>query len=75
MAKKTAPTVIGVLTTPAPPTWWAANRHKVLLAAGLAVGFWLGTHASDAAPQPAMPRPAHTTPADPSVRPLPTTSR
>ncbi|MFD6300770.1 hypothetical protein ACFWFU_38775 [Streptomyces sp. NPDC060235] len=57
------PKVIGVLTTPAPPTWWKANRHKVLLTVGLLVGYWIGTHlhGTPASP-PATPRPGHTSP-------------
>ncbi|MFC8263674.1 hypothetical protein ACFUNF_40255 [Streptomyces sp. NPDC057291] len=62
-----APAVIGVLTEPAPPTWWRANRHKVLLVLGLIGGIYLGTHSSDAAPRTDTPRPAHTAPVDPST--------
>ncbi|MFH8558909.1 hypothetical protein ACH4FE_35705 [Streptomyces celluloflavus] len=62
MAKE--PAVIGVLTQPAPPTWWQTNRHKVFLTLGLIGGFYLGTHSSNAAPQHDQPRPAHTAPAD-----------
>ncbi|MBC9730971.1 hypothetical protein [Streptomyces sp. TRM68367] len=65
MAK--APAVIGVLTEPAPPTWWKANRHKVFLILGLICGFYIGTHSSDATPKTDQPRPAHTAPADPST--------
>ncbi|MDX2633268.1 hypothetical protein PV381_43090 [Streptomyces scabiei] len=65
MAK--APAVIGVLTEPAPPTWWKANRHKVFLVLGLIGGFYIGTHSSDAATKTDPPRPAHTAPADPST--------
>lgn len=56
------PKVIGVLTEPAPASWWRTNRHKVLLAAGLLLGYLIGTHTADAAPQQPQPRPAHTTP-------------
>ncbi|MFJ4633574.1 hypothetical protein [Streptomyces sp. NPDC088847] len=64
------PRVIGVLTEPAPPSWWRANRHKVLLAAGLLIGYLIGTHLDGApAPQPDIPRPGHTAPAP---RPHPT---
>ncbi|MBM7059019.1 hypothetical protein [Streptomyces durocortorensis] len=61
---KAAPKVIGVLTAPAPPPRWGANRHKVLLVLGLAVGFYLGTHnaSTDAASREDQPRPAHTAP-------------
>ena len=55
MAK--GPAVIGVLTEPPQPTWWKANRHKVLLV----IGYWLGTHTADASP--AQPHPRHTPPA------------
>jgi hypothetical protein len=56
-----APAVIGVLTEPPQPTWWKANRHKVLVVIGLLVGYWIGTHTADASsPQP---RPGHTPPA------------
>ncbi|MFG2789097.1 hypothetical protein [Streptomyces sp. NPDC048419] len=57
MAK--APTVIGVLTEVPAPTWWKANRHKVLAIAGLLIGLYLGTH-QDGTQQP---HPGHTTPA------------
>ncbi|MER6377162.1 hypothetical protein ABT255_54910 [Streptomyces mirabilis] len=54
MAK--GPAVIGVLTEPPQPTWWKANRHKVLLVVGLLVGYWIGTHLHGApAPQPDTP--------------------
>ncbi|MDU9001675.1 hypothetical protein [Streptomyces mirabilis] len=56
MAK--GPAVIGVLTEPPQPTWWRANRHKVLLVVGLLVGYWIGTHLHGApAPQPDTPSP------------------
>ncbi|MFJ6393941.1 hypothetical protein ACIQJT_40920 [Streptomyces sp. NPDC091972] len=62
MAK--GPRVIGVLTEPQAPTWWRANRHKVLLILGLLAGYYIGTHLGDApARQPDTPRPGHTTPA------------
>ncbi|MER0443212.1 hypothetical protein ABR738_01230 [Streptomyces sp. Edi4] len=70
MAK--GPAVIGVLTEPAPPTWWKAHRHHVFLVLGLIGGFYVGTHSSDASPNPHTPGPAHTAPANPSVKPLPT---
>jgi len=56
------PKVIGVLTEPAAPSWWGANRHKVLLAAGLLLGYLIGTHTADAAPQQPQPQPSHTIP-------------
>ncbi|MFJ9902013.1 hypothetical protein ACIRVK_03725 [Streptomyces sp. NPDC101152] len=60
MAK--APTVIGVLTEPTPPTWWQANRHKVLAIAGLLIGLYVGTH-QDGTHQPSRaPHPGHTRP-------------
>ncbi|MGW2050792.1 hypothetical protein ACWCPF_37310 [Streptomyces sp. NPDC001858] len=65
MAK--APAVIGVLTEPAPPSWWKADRHKVFLVLGLIGGFCIGTHSSDAATKTDPPWPAHTAPADPSA--------
>ncbi|MFE4998633.1 hypothetical protein ACFRH4_46675 [Streptomyces mirabilis] len=56
MAK--GPAVIGVLTEPPQPTWWKANRHKVLLVVGLLVGYWIGTHLHGApASQPDTPSP------------------
>ncbi|MGW1732153.1 hypothetical protein [Streptomyces sp. NPDC001999] len=51
MAK--APAVIGVLTEPAPPTWWKANRYKVFLVLGLIGGFYLGTHTAPVDPSTA----------------------
>ncbi|MFI8007943.1 hypothetical protein [Streptomyces sp. NPDC086010] len=68
---KAAPAVIGVLTAPVPPTWWARNRHKAFLAFGLAAGFYLGIHSTDsnAAHRDDRPRPAHTTPAHPHTSP------
>ncbi|MFC8238761.1 hypothetical protein [Streptomyces sp. NPDC056663] len=64
MAK--APAVIGVLTEPAPPTWWKANRHKVFLVLGLIGGFYLGTHTAPVDPStdstvklPPRPTPSH----------------
>ncbi|MFD5589435.1 hypothetical protein ACFWII_37310 [Streptomyces sp. NPDC127063] len=61
-----SPAVIGVLTEPPAPTWWKANRHKVLGITGLLLGYWIGTHTSGAvAPQPGTPRPGHTAPASP----------
>ncbi|MEU5958802.1 hypothetical protein [Streptomyces sp. NPDC047525] len=70
MAKR--PAVIGVLTEPAPPTWWRAHRHQVFLILGLIGGFYIGTHSSgDAATTPDKPQPTHTAPANPSVKPLP----
>ncbi|MFJ3229244.1 hypothetical protein ACIPJS_38670 [Streptomyces sp. NPDC086783] len=59
-----APTVIGVLTEPPAPSWWKANRHKVLGVTGLLIGYWIGTHLHGAPEQqPETPRPGHTTPA------------
>lgn len=72
MAK--APKVIGVLTEPAPPSWWRENRHKVLLAAGLLIGYLIGIHTADATPQQHQPRPGHTAPATPSPGPRSTTT-
>ncbi|UXX98048.1 hypothetical protein N7U49_48000 (plasmid) [Streptomyces sp. AD2-2] len=66
------PRVIGVLTEPAPPTWWRANRHKVLLAAGLLLGYLIGTHLSGTPAQSDTPLPGHTTPAPATSRPHPT---
>ncbi|MFF7954048.1 hypothetical protein [Streptomyces griseorubiginosus] len=61
-----SPRVIGVLTEPPTPTWWRANRHKVLLILGLLAGYYVGTHFSDApAHQPSTPRPGHTAPTTP----------
>ncbi|MFJ4931653.1 hypothetical protein [Streptomyces sp. NPDC088736] len=53
--------VIGVLTEPPPPTWWRANRHKVYGAAGLLVGFLIGSHLHATPDQ--QPLPQHRTPA------------
>lgn len=67
MAK--GPAVIGVLIEPPPPTWWKANRHKVLLIVGALIGLWIGMHSRDAgagsspATQPATTSPS--TPASP----------
>ncbi|MER7982621.1 hypothetical protein [Streptomyces sp. NPDC095817] len=61
MAK--GPRTIGVLIEPPKPTWWKANRHKVLLTVGLLVGYWIGFHLhGEPASPPATPRPGHTTP-------------
>jgi hypothetical protein len=61
------PAVIGVLTEPTPPTWWRANRHKVLLIAGALIGFWIGTHTADAdAGSPPTTPPATTSPTRPA---------
>lgn len=61
MAK--GPAVIGILTEPPKPTWWRANRHKVLLTLGLLVGYWVGLHLhGEPASPPATPRPGHTSP-------------
>ncbi|OIJ95463.1 hypothetical protein BIV24_09030 [Streptomyces colonosanans] len=59
---------MGVLTQPAPPTWWQAHRHQVFAVLGLIGGFYIGTHSSDsnAVPKTDPPRPAHTAPAHPS---------
>ncbi|MGG2464853.1 hypothetical protein ACO0M4_34720 [Streptomyces sp. RGM 3693] len=62
MAKQTA-TVLGVLTEPARPTGWKANRHKVLLVLGLLVGYWIGTHVHGTVPQQQAPQPVSTAPA------------
>lgn len=64
MAK--GPAVIGVLTEPPAPTWWKANRHKVLFVAGLLIGYLIGSNTTGAtAQQPDTPRPGHTAPATP----------
>ncbi|MFJ8926498.1 hypothetical protein ACIRLA_07990 [Streptomyces sp. NPDC102364] len=64
MAK--GPAVIGVLTEPARPTWWKANRHIVLLILGLIVGFHLASPDSDAKTHHPKPSPASTVPATPT---------
>ncbi|WP_394427196.1 hypothetical protein [Streptomyces sp. SGAir0957] len=57
------PKVIGVLTTPAPPTWWRAHRHQVLGTLGLIVGFWAGMHLTGDTDQPTrQPLPGHSSP-------------
>ncbi|MFM9369042.1 hypothetical protein [Streptomyces sp. Da 82-17] len=61
MAK--GPAVIGVLTEPAPPTWWKANRHYVFLVLGLVLGYLLFGQDSDATPKHPAPVPARTAPA------------
>ena len=61
MAK--TPAVIGVLTEPPPPTWWKANRHKVLAIAGLLIGLYLGTHQHGTQQPSQTPHPGHTRPA------------
>ncbi|MEU8544745.1 hypothetical protein AB0C52_32910 [Streptomyces sp. NPDC048717] len=60
MAKK-PPAVIGVLTEPAPPTWWKAHRHQVALIAGIFLGWQLCGASSGAAnhDQHGTTRPAH----------------
>ncbi|WP_331722617.1 hypothetical protein [Streptomyces sp. NBC_00122] len=63
MAKKPS-AVIGVLTEPAPPTWWKAHRHQVALIAGIFLGWQLcgvSTGAADHDPQGPI-SPAHSTP-------------
>lgn len=71
MAKGTR--VIGVITEPAPPTWWKANRHRVCLAFGLWAGWQLcanfNGHAAVPESQPAYTGPAVPGP-DASVQPL-----
>lgn len=58
------PKVMGVLIEPSPPTWWKANRHKVLAITGLMLGYLIGTHLHGAPdPQQPHPHPGHTTPA------------
>ncbi|MFD3567420.1 hypothetical protein [Streptomyces sp. NPDC058667] len=66
MAK--GPAVIGVLTQPAPPTWWKAHRHQVFGAFGLIAGFYIGLHStgSDAAPANTPAHPVHISTASPS---------
>ncbi|MET7458250.1 hypothetical protein ABZT03_41775 [Streptomyces sp. NPDC005574] len=57
MAK--GPAGIGTLTEPPQPTWWRANRHKVLLT----VGYWIGLHLhGEPASPPATPSPGYTSP-------------
>ena len=62
--KPAPPTVIGVLTAPPSPTWWRINRHLVLLAIGIAAGFWLavkfGVAADATSACPPTPGPAAT---------------
>ncbi|MCX4581252.1 hypothetical protein OHB41_50815 [Streptomyces sp. NBC_01571] len=60
MAK--GPAVIGILTEPPKPTWWRANRHKVLLVTGLLVGYWVGLHLHGEPVSPPAPRPGHSSP-------------
>ncbi|MFD6823325.1 hypothetical protein ACFWC5_23525 [Streptomyces sp. NPDC060085] len=61
MAK--GPRTIGGLIEPQKPTWWKANRHKVLLTVGLLVGYWIGFHLhGEPASPPATPHPCHTSP-------------
>ncbi|WP_159048587.1 hypothetical protein [Streptomyces sp. NRRL F-4489] len=56
--------MLGVVTEPAPPGWWKANRHKFFGIAGLLTGYWIGTHLHGAPDQrPPGPRPAHSAPA------------
>ncbi|MFC9431634.1 hypothetical protein [Streptomyces sp. NPDC056987] len=71
---KPPPAVIGVLTEPAPPTWWQAHRHQVLLLAGIVLGWQLCGANSGATEheQHGPPRPDHST--TPSVTP-PTTAK
>ncbi|MFH8797576.1 hypothetical protein [Streptomyces sp. NPDC017941] len=58
------PAVIGILTEPARPTWWAAHRHLVYGIAGLLIGVWLSTLLTGDGDTPRRPdRPGHTTPA------------
>ncbi|WP_327687048.1 hypothetical protein [Streptomyces sp. NBC_00467] len=70
------PRVIGVLTEPAPASWWKRNRHIVTLCVGVFLGFQLcGVSEADHTPEPA-PAPSHT--GDASVQPLlpePSTTR
>jgi hypothetical protein len=67
-SKSAPPTVLGVLTTPPPSSWWKTNRHLVLLGIGLAAGFWLAVHTGAAAlPNTCTPAPGPST-----VRPHPT---
>lgn len=66
MAK--SPAVIGILTEPAPPTWWKAHRHQVYGTFGLIAGFYIGLHSttSDDAPAYDPARPVRTGTASPS---------
>ncbi|UDM05571.1 hypothetical protein [Streptomyces longhuiensis] len=57
------PKVMGVLIEPPPPTWWKANRHKVLAVAGLVLGYLIATHLQGAPDQQTRPHPGHSTPA------------
>jgi hypothetical protein len=71
--RKPAPPVLGILTAPPEPTWWKANRHKVLLVAGLIAGFWLATHLRAAAHPhcPAGPASSPATTAPTTTAPTP----
>ncbi|MDX2922275.1 hypothetical protein [Streptomyces sp. NE06-03C] len=55
--------VIGVLTKPVPPSWWAINKHRVWGLLGLALGFMLCTELHTPEHQEQRPRPSHSTPA------------
>ncbi|MFI6661942.1 hypothetical protein ACIBL8_41245 [Streptomyces sp. NPDC050523] len=61
------PTFIGVLTEVPAPTWWKANRHKVLAIGGLLIGLYLGTHQDGTQPS----RPGDTTPSPSSTHTTP----
>lgn len=69
---KARPTVIGVLTTPPPPTWWKVNRHKVFGIAGLLIGYLVGIHLNGSPQETQTPRPGHTTPAPATTAEHPT---
>lgn len=56
--KPAPPTVLGVLTTPPPSSWWKTHRHLVLLGLGLVAGFWLAVHTGAAAIPASCPAPA-----------------
>jgi hypothetical protein len=58
---KPPPAVIGILTEPAPPTWWKAHRHQVLLIVGVFVGWQIAgaTHGAPDHGQHGPTRPAH----------------
>ncbi|MFJ9412453.1 hypothetical protein [Streptomyces sp. NPDC101393] len=66
---KPPPAVIGVLTEPAPPTWWKAHRHQVLLIVGVFLGWQLcaASHGGTAAHDQHTPhRPTHSTAPSPT---------
>ncbi|MEV7275243.1 hypothetical protein ACIQIG_33945 [Streptomyces bacillaris] len=60
--------VIGVLTKPTPPSWWAINKHRVWGLLGLVLGFMLCTELHTPEHQEQRPRPSHSTPTTPTPR-------